>query len=107
MVNQDWPQCCLEDDRRFIAYETCCGDGYFFSSIGLFKEFLSNGIYAMGTVRPNWVGLPSELADTKSFKNHPHGHTLWRMNDSQIVSCVMWKDKKPLLLISTNACPIH
>ena len=43
----------------------------FFSSIGLFKEFLYKGIYAMGIVRLNWVGLPSKLANMKSFKNHP------------------------------------
>ena len=53
----------------------------FFSSIELFKELLSKGIYATGIVRPNQVGLPSELANTKLYKNHPQGHTLRRMHD--------------------------
>ena len=79
----------------------------FFSSIGLFMDLLSRGIYATGTVRPNHVGLPLELSDVKSFKNVPHSHTLWRMHDSWKVACVMWKDKKPVLLISTHALPIQ
>ena len=54
----------------------------FFPSIGLFTNLLSIGIYASRKVRPNWVGLPLELKVTKSFKNYPQGHTLWRMHDS-------------------------
>ena len=79
----------------------------FFSSIGLFMDLLSIGIYASGTVRPNWVGLPLDLNDMKSFKNVPQGHILWRMHDSRNVACVMWKDKNHVLLISTHALAIQ
>ena len=40
----------------------------FFSSVGLFNELLSMGIYATRTVRANRLGLPMELKDTKQFK---------------------------------------
>jgi hypothetical protein len=47
----------------------------FFSSIGLFKELLSKGTYACGTMRSNRVGLPTDLKNTNSFKNSPQGTT--------------------------------
>ena len=79
----------------------------FFSSIGLFMELLSLGIYATSTVRPNRVGLPMDLKDTKRFKNSLQGFVLWRTHNNQQVCCVMWKDKKPMLLILTHALPIQ
>jgi hypothetical protein len=79
----------------------------FSSSIGLFKELLSKGIYACGTMRSNRVGLPTVLKNTNSFKNYPQGTTEWRMHDSRTISSVMWKDKRPVLLISTHARPIQ
>ena len=65
------------------------------------------GIYTSRTVRPNRIGLPSDLMDTKSFKNVLQGHTLWRMHDTRKVSCVMWKDRKSMLLIFTHALPVQ
>ena len=41
----------------------------FSSSIGLFKDLLEHKIYAIRSVWPNWVGLPMDLKNTKSFKN--------------------------------------
>ena len=84
-----------------------CGYGQFFSSIGLFMELLSLGIYAIGTVRPNRVALPMDLKDTKNFKNSEQDFMIWRMHNNWQVCCVMWKDKKPVLLISTHALPIQ
>ena len=54
----------------------------FFSSTRLFMDLLSMGIYATGTVRPNRLGLPADLRDTKQFKNLEQGFTLWRMHDN-------------------------
>jgi hypothetical protein len=53
----------------------------YFSSIGLFQDLLSRGIYATSTMRTNRIGLPTDLKNTK--------------------------DKKPVLLISTHARPIQ
>ena len=87
----------LWDCGHFITMDN------FFTNIGLFKDLLSCGVYACGTVRANWDGLPSALKNTRAFKNMEQGTTLWRMHDSRSISYVMWKDKKPMLLFSTHA----
>jgi hypothetical protein len=79
----------------------------YFTSIGLFTTLLAKGMYACGTIRANRIGLPLCLKNTSSFKNVPQGTTLWRMHDSGTISCVMWKDKKPVLLLSTHSVPIQ
>ena len=78
----------------------------FFSNIGLFRMLLLRGIYACGTIRANSVGLPSYLKNTSAFKNVVQWTTFWRMHDTCNISCVIWKDKKPVLLLSTHAMPI-
>jgi hypothetical protein len=75
-------------------------------SVGLFKKLLDRGIYAICTVRNNRVGLPLQLANTKEFDKNIQSTLDWRMHDSKKVSCVVWKDKKPVLLLSTHAKPI-
>ena len=79
----------------------------FFTSIGLFKALLARGIYATGIVCTNRVGLPSDLKNTRAFTNFVQGSTLWRMHESRTISCVLWKDKKPILLLSTHNMPIQ
>ena len=79
----------------------------FFTNIGIFKDLLSCGMYECGKVHANQVGLPSILKNMRAFKNMEQGTTVWRMHDSRSISCVMWKDKKPMLLLSTHAMPIQ
>jgi hypothetical protein len=67
---------------------------------------VKKGIYATGTVRSNPIGLPSHLKNTRTWKKCDQGHIEWAMHDSRGLSCVMWKDKCPVLLISTHANPI-
>jgi hypothetical protein len=43
----------------------------FFSRVGLFMELKDVGIYAMGTMRANRVGLPLELKNTHAFARLP------------------------------------
>jgi hypothetical protein len=78
----------------------------FFGSIPLFEDLLKKGIYATGTVRSNRIGLPSHLKNTKTWRRCDQGHVEWAMHDSRLLSCVMWKDKCSVLLISTHANPI-
>ena len=78
----------------------------YFTSVGLFKKLLNRGIYATGTVRSNHVCLPMQLSDTKEFNKNVQGTMDWHMHDSKEVSCVVWKDKKLVLLLSTHAKPI-
>jgi hypothetical protein len=78
----------------------------YFTGVCLLKKLLDRGIYATGTVRNNRVGLPLQLANTKEFDKNIQGTLDWRMHDSKKVSCVVWKDKKPVLLLSIHAKPI-
>jgi hypothetical protein len=78
----------------------------YFCSIPLFEDLAKKGIYATGTVRSNRIGLPSHLKNTRAWKRCDQGHIEWAMHDSRLMSCIMWKDKCPVLLISTHANPI-
>ena len=53
------------------------------------------------------MGLLMDLKGTKCFKNLEQGATLWKMHDNHQLCCVMWKDKKHVLLISTHALSIQ
>jgi hypothetical protein len=79
----------------------------YFSSVGLFSEMASRGIYATGTMRSNRIGLPKNLKDTKSFNARAtQGELEWRMHESRGIACALWKDKRPVLLLSTHVQPI-
>jgi hypothetical protein len=58
-------------------------------------------------MRTNRIGLPTNLKNTKAFRRSSQGTTKWQMHRSRSISCVMWKDKKPVLPISTHARPIQ
>lgn len=78
----------------------------YFTSIGLFRYLLSKGIYATGTIRVNRVGLPAKMKDTKSFDKQAQGSVDWQMHEDRGISCIIWKDKRPVLIISSHALPI-
>ena len=79
----------------------------YFSSIGLFMELYRRDIYGTGTMRSNRVGLPSELSNLRMWNRVEQGTLEWRMHNSNKIACVMWKDKRPVLLISTHAVPVQ
>jgi hypothetical protein len=79
----------------------------YFTSVGLFKDLLSKGIYATGTVRSNRVGIPSVLKNKKAYRRSPQGTLVWRMHESHSMSSIMWKDKRLVLILSTHARPIQ
>ena len=57
-------------------------------------------------MRLNRVGLHPSLQNVKAFKRHAHGELDWMMHDSRKICFVIWKDKQPILLLSTYASPI-
>jgi hypothetical protein len=79
----------------------------YFSSIGLFKELYSRDIYGTSTMRSIHVGLLLELSNLRKWNGVEQGTLEWRMHNSNKIACVMWKDKRPVLLISTHAVPIQ
>jgi hypothetical protein len=78
----------------------------FFCSIPLFRDLAAKEIYAIGTVRSNCIGLPSHLKNTRAWKRCEEGHIKWATHDGREISCMMWKDKCPVLLISIHTIPI-
>jgi hypothetical protein len=51
----------------------CSSIENYFTRVGLFKKLLDMGIYAIGTMRSNCVGLPVQLFDTKEFNKNVQG----------------------------------
>jgi hypothetical protein len=90
----------LEDKGNCVVMDN------YFCSIPLFRDLEAKGIYAIGTVRSNRIGLSSHLKNSRAWKRSKEGHIEWAMHDSRGISCVMWKDKCPVLLISSHAIPI-
>jgi hypothetical protein len=78
----------------------------YFCSILLFRDLEAKGIYATSTVRSNRIGLPSHLKNTRAWRRYEEGHIEWAMHESIRISCVMWKEKCHVLLISSHAIPI-
>jgi hypothetical protein len=72
----------------------------FFTSIRLVRSLLRHGIYACGTMRKNRKGFPEE------FKYPPYmeqGDHVIRQDGS--LTATLWKDKKPVIVLSTVADP--
>jgi hypothetical protein len=79
----------------------------YFSSIELFIELAHMEIYATCLMREKRIRLPQRLKDLKSWRRYDQGTINWRMHSSHAISCVVWVDTKPVLLISTHAIPIQ
>ena len=78
----------------------------YFNSIALFQNLLERGIYATGIMKNNRVGLPHFLCNTKECHKNVQGTFDWQMHESRSLSCVVWKDKRPVLLLSNHSKPI-
>jgi hypothetical protein len=85
--------------------QTVVMDNYF-TSIELFQKLHVRGIYAIGTIRANRIGLPEILADISTLNRSQQGFLEWRMYNSQTIASVAWTDKKTVRLLSTHARPV-
>ena len=88
---------CLTEQYRGKQHRVFC-DNYF-SSPTLFNELLQHGLYACGTVRQDRVGFPEALRNT----NLSRGESMFRQ--SNFLTATVWKDKKPVHIISTLSQP--
>ena len=68
-------------------------------------SLLDLDIYATCTMQSNKVCIPSICKNTKVFARERQGIFSWRMHTSRKIACVIWKDKKPVILLSTHALP--
>jgi hypothetical protein len=57
-------------------------------------------------MRANRIGVPPILKDSKAFNRQEQGEMEWQMPNEHGMSRILWKDKKPVLLLSTIAMPI-
>jgi hypothetical protein len=78
----------------------------FFTSVGLFRDLERPGIYGTGTMRSNCIGLHPDMRKIKEFRRRGQGDLNWFMHSSRKMCSVLWKDKMPILLLSTHAPPI-
>jgi hypothetical protein len=78
----------------------------FFTSVGLFRDLERRGIYATGTMHSNRIGLHPDMRNIREFRRRGQGDLDWFMHDSKRMCSVLWKDKMPVLLLSTHAPPI-
>jgi hypothetical protein len=51
--------------------------------------------------------LPSELKNLPIWDRSIQGTLEWKMHASKGVACVVWKDKRLVILISTHAVPVQ
>jgi len=78
----------------------------YFTSVKLTVDLAALGTYATGTVMSNRVGLPKALSQRKIFAAEPQGTVAWRMHASRRISCVVWVDRKHVLLLSSFHTPL-
>ena len=91
----------LENRRHIVVVDN------FFSSIPLFVDLLEKCSYPTGTVRANRIDLPTALAKKSLYAKYTQGHLEWRIHKTQKISAIVWVDKKPVIVMSTVAPPIH
>jgi hypothetical protein len=74
----------------------------FFTNVGLFRDLERRGIYAVGTMRSNRIGLYLDMRKIKEFRRRGQRDLEWFMHNSRKMYSVLWKDKMPILLLSTH-----
>lgn len=73
----------------------------YYTSVGLFEKLYDNGVQACGTCRGDRIGLPRDVtkANSDKVKKLKRGEAIYRQKGT--VTCVTWKDRKPVTLITT------
>lgn len=75
----------------------------FFSSISLFQTLYSNKTYACGTIRSNRKYFPKDLLSEANSMGR--GKYVYRQCDNLVAT--VWKDKKPVTMLSTLSHPTN
>jgi hypothetical protein len=79
----------------------------YFSIVPLFLESMNQEIYATSTMHSNRLGMLTELKNLREWNRRLQDTLEWQMHLDRGISCVVWKDKCPVFLISTHAMPIQ
>jgi hypothetical protein len=75
----------------------------FLTSVPLFLDLLENGIMATRTLRGNRKYVPRSMFAKKVTKKQDIGWIDYRMHEERKICCMVWKDKQPVVLLSTHA----
>jgi hypothetical protein len=71
-----------------------------------FRDLEPMEIYTTAKVRSNRIGLPLHLKNTRAWTRCEEGHIEWALHESRDINCIIWRNKCPVLLISSRAIPI-
>jgi hypothetical protein len=78
----------------------------YFTSVLLFLDLLENGTMATSTLRENRKYVSRAMLAKKVTKSKDIGWVDYRMHREGKVYCIVWKDKQPVVLLSTHANPL-
>jgi hypothetical protein len=78
----------------------------YFTLIPLYLDLLDRGIMATGTLNIIRKYVPRAMFAKTVTRNQNIGWLDYRMHEEGGICCVVWKDKKPVVLLSTHALPI-
>jgi hypothetical protein len=78
----------------------------YFTLVPFFLDLLETKTMATGTLRVNRKYMPKSLFARKTTKNKNIGWINYRMHDEGHVCYAVWKNKKPVIMLSTHATPI-
>jgi hypothetical protein len=78
----------------------------FFTSVPLYLDLLQRGIMATGTLRANRKYTPKAMFAKTITKKKEIGWVDYRMHKEGNICCAVWKDKQPVVLLSTHAEPV-
>ena len=65
----------------------------FFTSVGSFHDLEHRGIYAIGTMHSNCIGLHLNMRKIKEFRKRGQGNLQWFIHNSRKMCSVLWKSK--------------
>ena len=74
----------------------------YFSSVGLFGELVRNGTCCTKTLKTICIGIPQIPNNIKELNCSLQGMLVWRMHEFHGMASVSWKDKRPVILLSTH-----
>jgi hypothetical protein len=75
----------------------------FFTSVPLFLDLLEEGTMVTGTLRWNRKYVPKAMFAKTATKKKEIGWVDYKMHREGKICCVVWKDKQPVVLLSTHA----
>jgi hypothetical protein len=78
----------------------------YFTLVPLFMDLLENRTMAIGTLRGNRKYVPRSMFSKEVTKRKEIGWMDYRMHREGKVCCVVWKDKKLVVLLSTHTHPV-